>query len=99
MSLRSRSTIIRFSPRNFGSSVSSSAAARSAAGSVCRGVVPLIGRVSIHPSGRTVTNRSGELLSRLLPRWVIQAAYGAGLARRSRRYAVNGSSPLATSVR
>ena len=91
MSLRSRSTIIRFSPRNFGSSVSLGAAARSRSGVGVprRGALD---RPRLHRPVRPRRWRSApaSCSAGWLPRWLNEAAYGAGLARRSRRYAVTG---------
>ena len=62
MSLRMRSTIIRFSARSFSLAASSAASAASDSGVAPRARVPLIGRDSITPDGLTVRNCSGEAL-------------------------------------
>ena len=49
------------SARSFAAAASAAAAARSDSGVSPRDRVPLIGRVSIAPSGVTARNRSGEL--------------------------------------
>jgi hypothetical protein len=60
-SLRSRSTIMRFSARSFGVETRVSAAARSAASSAPRGAVPFIGCVVTTPSFQW-KNSSGDTL-------------------------------------
>ena len=59
-SLRSRSTIMRFSARSFSEAARSAAAAASAAGSSLRGAVPLMGRASSSPEMLPRRKRSGE---------------------------------------
>ena len=103
--------IIRFSARNLGSVASARRSSSSSSGVAPRGVVPLIGLVSIvrSPSSSLVTSayRSGDELSSH-PRAPPSAgptsccrnpAYGAGLSSRSRRYAATGSRSLSASSR
>lgn len=59
-SLRSRSTIIRFSARVLASATSASRSWASSCGSAPRGAVPLMGLASATPSRVTRRNRSGE---------------------------------------
>ena len=98
-SLRSRSTIIRFSARYFGSVASACRIASSCSGVAPRGVVPLIGLVSSHRSRSTSANRSGLEDSRCVPWCRRNPAYGAGLDARSRRYAETGSTAEVTDSR
>ena len=60
MSLRSRSTIIRFSARFFGSAASAAASAASRPASASRGAVPFIGRASMPPAPSSAKKSSGE---------------------------------------
>ena len=59
-SLRSRSTIIRFSARVLGSAASASRSRASSSGRSPRGAVPLMGLASATPSPVIRRNRSGE---------------------------------------
>ncbi|PNH04615.1 hypothetical protein TSOC_009193 [Tetrabaena socialis] len=80
-SLRSRSTIMRFSARSFSEAASSAAAAASAAGfPATRAAVPLMGRASSRPPRSPRRKRSGE-----------EQQIGAGLSRRRLRYSAAGS--------
>ena len=98
-SLRSRSTIIRFSARNFGS-VASRAPQRARPRSAVapRGVVPLIGLVSSArvavDAWRTAPGASSAASRGAATSCWRKPAYGAGLSARSRRYAVTGSRSL-----
>jgi hypothetical protein len=59
-SLRSRSTIIRFSALVFAEHANSGGRTSSSTGSSCRGAVPLMGLDSATPSRVTFRNRSGD---------------------------------------
>jgi len=83
--LRSRSTIIRFSARAFGSDASCSLSKASSAAVLPRGIVPLIGFASILPCSSMLRNRSGDAQAMVTFPKSRKAAYGAGLAERSRR--------------
>ena len=99
-SLRSRSTIMRFSARVF-SLVASVARIRSSSAAVSpRGAVPLIGFASIPPSRSMCRKRSGDELRMLMSPNRRKAACGAGLRLRSSRYTVSGSiwTPLRNSL-
>ena len=84
MSLRIRSTIIRFSARSLALTSSAARNARSAAGSLLRGLVPLIGLVSISPVDSSRKNCSGEALSSANDPQLMNAPNGDGLVARSR---------------
>ena len=90
ISLRSRSTIIRFSARSFSDRASASASSRSASASAWRGRVPLIGRVSIS-SPFSDKNRSGDRLRIALSGRRKKALKGARLAALSRQNACHSS--------
>jgi hypothetical protein len=97
-SLRTRSTIIRFSARSFSLAASSARRQWSRVASRPRGLVPLIGLDSATPSGVTDRNRSGEQLSTDSSAKRSKAPYGTGFAALSDRYAVHGSSSAWTSI-
>ena len=84
-SLRTRSTIIRFSARDLSSARSASARYASSAGWAARGAVPLIGFDSTIRSRSTRRKRSGEELSTETSPRRSSAACGAGLRARSAR--------------
>ena len=85
MSLRSRSTIIRFSARFFASGREPRARAASRAGSASRGAVPFIGRVSMPPAPSSAKNSSGERESSAAPGSAHQRAVADRLHRGQRR--------------
>ncbi|KFC52218.1 hypothetical protein GY12_07840 [Micrococcus luteus] len=93
-SLRSRSTIMRFSARVLGSAASARAASASSAGSASRAAVPLIGLVLYRPS-RPERNRSGEAETTAHRRAPVpcssSAAYGAGWCAASSWKRTSGS--------
>ena len=66
-SLRTRSTIIRFSDRSFSLARSADRKWWSSVGSADRGRVPLIGFDSTVPSAPIFKNRSGDALSTDIP--------------------------------
>ncbi len=84
-SLRTRSTIMRFSARVLSLSVSSALSRSSSAGVRPRGAVPLIGLLSAVPERSTRRNRSGDEDATVIPATFRYAAYGAGFTRRSLR--------------
>ena len=81
-SLRSRSTIIRFSARSFGALRRKSDCTASSAGVAPRGAVPFIGRASSRPA-RQSKNSSGETDRMRSSPKSRYAAYAFGCARRS----------------
>ncbi len=62
MSLRTRSTIIRFSARSLGEAASAALARASESSSSPRGAVPFIGRATMRPRGVTRKKSSGDRL-------------------------------------
>ncbi len=90
ISLRNRSTIIKFSARSFSDCASASASRRSRSGSAARGRVPLIGRVSIS-SPFSDKKRSGDRLRIALSGRRRKALNGARLAALRRQNACHSS--------
>lgn len=90
-SVRSRSTIMRFSARVFSLVACSRRSSRSSAASAPRGAVPLIGFASIQRSRPICRKRSGDELRTLIRPNRRKAAHGAGLRLRNSRYSVSGS--------
>ena len=79
MSLRSRSTIIRFSARFFPSRRQPAAQRqRPRAGSASRGAVPFIGRASMPPAPSSAKNSSGERESSVAPGSATSAPWPTG---------------------
>src|ERR1039458_6189945 len=83
-SLRSTSTIIRFSAPSLQLSRRRAAASRSAAGVAPRATVPLIGLASRRRERSSARNRSGEELETSIAPRRRNAAKGAGLTQRIR---------------
>src|SRR5688572_25445105 len=84
-SLRTRSTIIRFSERSLAFVRRSSYSASSSSTFLPRRRVPLIGLDVITPYGSTARKRSGEELNTANPGKLRKAEYGAAFLERNAR--------------
>ena len=91
MSLRRRSTIIRFSARFFTSRASPSRSPASRSGSGSRGAVPFIGRASMPPAPSSAKKSSGERDSSVAPGSFTSAPCPTGWRAASAAWSAAGS--------